>query len=281
MITDLYLQTTIENAIKEDVGEGDHSSLACVPNDRIGSARIIAKEDGVICGINVATAVFKFCDDSVSVKSYKNDGDEIRTGDVILEIKGLSINILKAERTALNFMQRMSGIATETNKYAKKIQQYKAVLIDTRKTTPGLRLIEKYAVNKGGGTNHRMGLYDMIMLKDNHIDYAGGIEKAIKRTRKYLSDNNKHLEIVIEVRDFNELEQVMSCGGVDRIMLDNFNVDDTRKAVMMIDGKFEIESSGGITITNIEDYAKTGVDYISVGAVTHRIKSLDLSLKAI
>lgn len=278
MIPEKYLLRVISQAIEEDLGDGDHSSLCCIPENIFGKAKLIAKQNGIVCGIDIAEKVFKFCHENIEIRKYKNDGDIISTGDIILDVYGSKAKILQAERTALNFMQRLSGIASETNIYTKELEGLKTKLLDTRKTTPGLRLLEKYAVKKGGGENHRIGLYDMIMLKDNHIDFAGGIEKAILNANKYLIENSKNLKIEIEVRNFEELNQVLNIGKIDRIMLDNFSVEDTKKAVDKINNRFEIESSGGITIKNIRDYAMCGVDYISVGAITHQIKSLDLSL---
>lgn len=281
MIPEKYLTRLIEQALNEDIGDGDHTSLACIPHSAIGKAQLIAKEPGIICGISVAEKVFEMCSPKIIVRNFFSDGMKVMTGDVIMEIEGPEIKILEAERTALNFMQRMSGIATQTNKFVEKIKKYGTVLLDTRKTSPGLRLIEKYAVKTGGGQNHRMGLFDMIMLKDNHIDFAGGIEKSIKLANDYLKKNNKKLKIIVEVRNFIELEKVLNTGNINRIMLDNFSVEDTKKAVNLINNKFETESSGGINLENIKDYAQTGVNYISVGAITHKVESLDLSLKAV
>ncbi len=281
MIPEKYLTRLIQRALNEDIGDGDHTSLACIPPDANGKAQIIIKEKGIICGIEVAEKVFKICSQDINVHKLFNDGMSVMLGDVIMEVEGPQIKILEAERTALNFMQRMSGIATETNKYTQKIKNFSTRLLDTRKTSPGQRLIEKYAVKIGGGQNHRIGLFDMIMLKDNHIDFAGGIEKAINLANDYLKRNNKKLEIVIEVRSFRELEEVLKTGNINRIMLDNFSVKDTKKAQSLIDNKFETESSGGISLDNIKDYAQTGVNYISVGAITHKVQSLDMSLKAV
>lgn len=271
----------IDIAIKEDVGDGDHSSLACIPKDAHGKAQLLVKENGLIAGIELAKLIFKQFDSSLQFTQILNDGDTIEIGDIAFSIEGKSQSILKAERLVLNFMQRMSGIATKTNHYVKLLNGLNTKILDTRKTTPGLRKIEKMAVKIGGGMNHRMGLYDMIMIKDNHIDYAGGISEAIKNTVNYLKDNNKTLKIEIEVRNLEELNEVLVCGKIDRIMLDNFSYKDLKTAVKLIDKKYETEASGGITEQTIKNYAECGVDFISVGALTHQINSLDLSLKAV
>lgn len=265
-------------ALREDIGDGDHSTLACIPSDAEGTAKMVAKQDGVLCGQEVGFRVFQMVDPTLKVALLKQDGDSITKGDVVMTVSGHSGSILTAERTALNFMQRMSGIATETRRMVSMLDGLQTRLLDTRKTTPNMRLLEKYAVACGGGTNHRIGLYDMIMLKDNHIDFAGGIESAIDRTRQYLKEKNKPLKIEIEVRDLDELQRVLDHGGVDRIMLDNFDVPTLREAVRRIDHRYETEASGGITDATLRSYAETGVDFISVGALTHHIKSLDLSL---
>ena len=270
----------IDIAIREDLGSGDHSSLSCIPETETGKAKLLVKQSGIIAGVELAKLVFAKIDNNLHIETFINDGDTINPGDIVFQVSGKVHSILQAERLVLNFMQRMSGIATLTNKYAEKIKDLPTKLLDTRKTTPGLRHIEKMAVVIGGGKNHRMGLYDMVMLKDNHIDYAGGIEKAILQTKKYLNQKNLNIPIEVEVRNFNELNQVIKTGGVQRIMLDNFSIEDTKKAVEIIHGQFETESSGGITIENLRNYALCGVDYISVGALTHQINSLDLSLKA-
>jgi len=277
----INLDEIIDIAIKEDIGDGDHSSLSCIPVSAIGKARLLVKENGILAGVEIAVKVIKKIDENIKIKIFLTDGAKIKIGDIVFEIEGKVHSILQAERLILNIMQRMSGIATQTNFYANKIADLKTKVLDTRKTTPGVRYLEKLAVKIGGGENHRMGLYDMIMLKDNHVDFAGGIEKAILATNNYLKSNNKELKIEIEVRNLEELQQVLNCGKVDRIMLDNFNIETTKKAVEMIAGKYETESSGGITIETLRDYAECGVDYISIGALTHQIKSLDLSLKAI
>lgn len=272
------LDELIRMALQEDIGDGDHSTLACIPADSEGSAKMVAKQDGILCGAEVGKRVFQFVDKTLNVTLLKKDGDAVAKGDVVMLVEGHSGSILTAERTALNFMQRLSGIATETHRMVSMLKGLNTKLLDTRKTTPNMRLLEKYAVACGGGTNHRIGLYDMIMLKDNHIDFAGGIEAAIDRTRNYLKEKNKNLRIEIEVRNLDELQRVLDHGGVDRIMLDNFDVPTLREAVRRIDHRFETEASGGITDQTLRPYAETGVDFISVGALTHHIKSLDLSL---
>lgn len=279
-MTKQLLEDFIINALNEDIGDGDHSSLACIPATAQGKAKLIAKEEGILAGVEVGEAIFKYVDSEFSIKRLINDGTHIKPGDVILEISGSSQTLLKCERLVLNVMQRMSGIATRTNEYVKVLEGLNTKILDTRKTTPGMRFLEKEAVKIGGGTNHRMGLYDMIMLKDNHIDFAGGVEKAINAVHSYLETKGKKLKVEVEVRDMEELNEVIRVGKVDRVMLDNFSVEMTKEAVKLIDGKFEIESSGGITMDTFRAYAETGVDYISVGALTHHIKSLDLSLVA-
>lgn len=274
------LNDFIENSLKEDIGDGDHSSLACIPASAKGKAKLIAKEEGILAGVEVAEAILNYVDPKTEVTIFLKDGAPIKAGDVVLELSGISQTLLKTERLILNVMQRMSGIATQTNRYVKLLEGTKTKVLDTRKTTPGMRLLEKEAVRIGGGTNHRMGLYDMIMLKDNHIDFAGGIEKAINAVHAYLKSTGKDLKIEVEVRDFTELEEVLRVGQIDRVMLDNFSIEMTEKAVKLINGRYEIESSGGITMDTFRDYAQTGVDFISVGALTHHIKSLDLSLVA-
>jgi nicotinate-nucleotide pyrophosphorylase (carboxylating) len=271
----------IELAVNEDFGDGDHSSFACIPTDAQGVAQLLIKDEGVLAGIEISQKVIAKIDTNLTVDIFLNDGARIKPGDMAFSLSGKVHSILQAERLILNFMQRMSGIATETAKYADLISDLKTKVLDTRKTTPGLRYFEKMAVRIGGGTNHRMGLYDMVMLKDNHIDYAGGIENAILKTNHYLKINNKSLPIIIEVRNFEELEAVLKTGQIQRILLDNFSVDDTRKAVQMISGRFETESSGGINLETIRNYALCGVDFVSIGALTHGFKSLDMSLKAV
>ena len=272
------LDELIVMALREDVGDGDHSTLACIPSDAVGTAKMVAKQDGILCGAEVGERVFALVDSSLKICLLKHDGDAVAKGDIIMTVEGHSGSILTAERTALNFMQRLSGIATETNRMVKMLEGLNTKLLDTRKTTPNMRLLEKYAVKCGGGTNHRIGLYDMVMLKDNHIDFAGGIEAAIDRTRQYLKEKDKDLRIEIEVRDLDELQRVLDHGGVDRIMLDNFTPELLAEAVKRIGGRYETEASGGITEATLRRYAETGVDFISVGALTHHIKSLDISL---
>ena len=279
-MSDNKLRSFIVNALAEDTGDGDHSSLASVPAATEGRARLLIKENGIISGLRVAREVFSITDPSLSVKILLNDGDRVKYGDIALTVAGKVQSILRAERLVLNIMQRMSGIATSTSLYTEKIKDTRARITDTRKTTPGMRALEKEAVRTGGGVNHRMGLYDMIMLKDNHIDYAGGITAAIQRTKDYLRERRLDLRIEVEARSINEVKEILEAGGVDRIMLDNFNIADTKEAVALIAGRTETESSGGITLENVRDYALCGVDYISIGALTHHIKSLDMSLKA-
>lgn len=275
-----YLLKHIELSLSEDIGDGDHSSLACISKNETNKAKLVAKEEGIICGIDIAREVYALVDKSIKFTAMMKDGDRIKKGDIIFRVEGSAIGILTSERTALNYMQRLSGIATSTNEYVELIKGTSTKLLDTRKTTPSMRLFEKYAVKVGGGYNHRIGLYDMIMLKDNHIDFAGGVENAITKTKEYLKNLGKELKIEVEVRSMEELERVLKIGGVDRIMLDNFTPELLQKAVERIGGKYETESSGGINKNTILNFAKTGVDFISVGALTHQIKSLDLSLIA-
>lgn len=275
------LEQDIKHWLAEDIGDGDHTTLCCIPADAMGRSRLIVKDTGIIAGIEVAKKVFEIFDKELRITQYMHDGDEVKPKDIAFEVEGKVRSLLQTERLMLNIMQRMSGIATRTREYVKLLEGTRTRILDTRKTTPGLRMLEKEAVLIGGGCNHRIGLYDMILLKDNHIDFAGGISQAIDRANKYLKDNNKNLKVEIEVRNFDELNEVLASGNVNRIMLDNFSVADTRKAVEIIGGRFETESSGGITETTIREYALAGVDYISVGALTHSIKSLDMSFKAI
>ena len=265
----------------EDIGDGDHTTLSCIPADAMGKSQLIIKENGVLAGIAIAREIFKAFDPELKMTVFIEDGTEVKVGDVAFVVEGKIQSLLQTERLMLNIMQRMSGVATRTREYVKLLEGTKTNVLDTRKTTPGLRLLEKEAVKIGGGVNHRIGLYDMILLKDNHVDFAGGIDKAIQRAKAYLQSKGKDLKIEIEVRNFDELSQVMSIGGVDRIMLDNFSVENTRKAVEIINGKYETESSGGITFETLRQYAECGVDYISVGALTHSVKSLDMSFKAV
>ncbi|MBP1616212.1 MAG: nadC [Bacteroidetes bacterium] len=271
----------IELAYQEDIGDGDHATLSSIPDDARGTAKLLIKETGILAGVDIANRVLHHFDPELDVKVFIFDGAEVTPGDIVFIVSGRIHSLLQAERLVLNIMQRMSGIATMTKLYKNQLVGTNAQILDTRKTTPGMRLLEKEAVKIGGGLNHRIGLYDMILLKDNHVDFAGGIKHAIEGAKRYLRENNKHLEIEIEVRNFDELHQVLSIGGVDRIMLDNFSVDDTRRAVEIVAGKVALESSGGINLDTIRDYALCGVDYISVGALTHSVKSLDMSLKAI
>ena len=270
----------IDNALREDIGDGDHSSLSCVPVDAIGNAKLIIKDNGIIAGVELAERIFHRFDPKLEVTILIKDGSIVKVGDIALEVKGSSRSILATERLVLNFMQRMSGIATQTNKIVKLLEGCSTKLLDTRKTTPGIRFMEKWAVRIGGGYNHRFALYDMIMLKDNHIDYAGGIPQAIKRTNEYLKSTGKKLKIEVEVRDEDELKQVLEFGNVDRIMLDNFTPERIKAVLPTIPAIYETEASGGITIDTIREFAETGVDFISVGALTHSFNSLDMSLKA-
>lgn len=269
-----------KNALKEDVNSGDFTTLSCVPKNSNGKAILIAKENGIIAGIDIAKKFYNFYNNEINVKTFFNDGDKIKNGDIVFELSAKSQDILTTERIALNIIQRMSGIATTTNRFVEKIKNTKSKILDTRKTTPGFRFFEKEAVRIGGGVNHRFGLFDMIMIKDNHIDFAGGIEPAIVKTLEYLKLNNLNLKIEIEARNFNEIKEILRLGKIHRIMIDNFTPDDCKLAVNLINNKFETEASGGINIDTVIDYANTGVDYISVGALTHNYKSLDLSLKA-
>lgn len=273
-------QEFIAAALKEDIGSGDHSTLSSIAPDAMGKAVLKVKEDGILAGVQLAQDIFHYLEPEATFTIYKNDGDVVKYGDIAFEVAAKVHTILQAERLSLNCMQRMSGIATLTNQYVQKLKGYKTRILDTRKTTPLFRSFEKLAVKIGGGENHRMGLYDMVMLKDNHIDFCGGIEKAIEKTRQYLKDNNLDLKIEVETRTIDDVKRVLATGGIDRIMLDNYTPELMVEAVKLIDGKYETEASGGITIENIEAYAKTGVDFISVGAIIHHAVSMDLSLKA-
>lgn len=275
------IQELIRLALKEDIADGDHTTLSTIPASAKGKVQLIVKEDGVLAGVEIAKQIFHTFDPDLKMTIFIQDGSEVVYGDIAFTVEGKVRSLLQTERLILNVMQRMSGIATTTRKYMKKLKGTKTRILDTRKTTPGIRMLEKEAVKIGGGTNHRIGLFDMILLKDNHIDFAGGIENAIHRAKEYLKEKSKSLPIEVEVRNMDELQEALRIGGVDRIMLDNFNVVDTRKAVEVVNGRYEIESSGGITFDTIRDYAETGVDYISVGALTHSVKSLDMSLKAV
>ena len=271
----------ITNAIREDVGDGDHSSLACIPEEAMGTAKLLVKDEGIIAGIDFAKQVFNYVDPGLQLDIKINDGSPVKYGDVCFFVSGLSQSILKSERLVLNAMQRMSAIATKTNKYVKLLEGTNTKILDTRKTTPGLRALEKWAVKIGGGENHRFALYDMIMLKDNHIDFSGGITEAIETTKSYLRDNKMSLKIIVEARNLEEIEEILRSEGVYRILIDNFNYEDTRKAVKLIGSKCLTESSGGITLETARKYADCGVDYISSGALTHSVHNMDLSLKAI
>ena len=271
----------IVSSLKEDVGDGDHTSLATIPPDTTGKAKLLVKDYGILAGVELAAEIFHVVDSQLKLNIFLEDGAKIKPLDIAFEVEGNVQSILKAERLVLNCMQHMSGVATKTREIVDILKGTNTKVLDTRKTTPGMRYLEKWAVRIGGGVNHRFGLYDMILIKDNHVDYAGGIREAIESARRYVADLNKKLAIEIEVRNIEEVEQVLQTGGVDRILLDNFNYSDLSDAVDMIEGRYITEASGGITIDNIREYAACGVDYISVGALTHSVKSLDLSLKAI
>ena len=275
-----HIHQFIQNALTEDVGDGDHTSRSTIPQGTQGKAKLIIKEDGILAGTELAVEIFKVVDPQLQVQVLLNDGAVVQVGEIALTVSGSTHSILIAERLVLNCMQRMSGIATKTHRIVELLKDTKTKILDTRKTTPGLRALEKWAVSIGGGVNHRIGLYDMILIKDNHVDYAGGISNAILSAKQYLSENNKSLQIEIEVRNLEELKQVLAVGGVDRIMLDNFNFENLRAAVQLIAGRFVTEASGGITEENVAEYAACGVDFISMGALTHSVKSLDMSLKA-
>ncbi|HIX85467.1 MAG TPA: carboxylating nicotinate-nucleotide diphosphorylase [Candidatus Parabacteroides intestinigallinarum] len=277
---DKLIDDLIKLAFAEDIGDGDHTTLCCIPETAMGKSHLIVKEDGVLAGVEMARRIFHDFDPSLKMTVFIPDGSEVKKGDIAFEVEGKVRSLLQTERLMLNVMQRMSGVATTTRKYVKALEGTKTRVLDTRKTTPGMRMMEKEAVRLGGGTNHRIGLFDMILLKDNHVDFAGGIEQAITRAHNYLKEKGKNLKIEIEVRNFDELEQVLRVGGVDRIMLDNFDIERTKEAVRRVGGRYEIESSGGITFDTLRDYAECGVDYISVGALTHSVKSLDMSFKA-
>lgn len=270
----------IDLSFAEDIGDGDHTTLCCIPEDAEGASQLIIKEDGILAGIEVAKEVFRRFDPTMQVEVLINDGARVKHGDIAMIVRGKVRSLLQTERLMLNIMQRMSGIATMTNKYVERLKGTHTRVLDTRKTTPGMRMLEKQAVKIGGGCNHRIGLFDMILLKDNHVDFSGGIANAIHRCHDYLKARNLDLKIEIEVRNFDEINQVLATGGVNRIMLDNFSVEDTKKAVDLIAGRYETESSGGITFDTLRQYAECGVDYISVGALTHSVKGLDMSFKA-
>ncbi len=275
-----FVDDLIELCIREDIGDGDHTSLACIPADEHGRMRLLCKQEGVIAGIEIAQIVLRRLDPEMHFEQILHDGDRVRPGDVAFYVSGRLRSLLQAERILLNIMQRMSGVATQTAVYVKRLEGLHTRVLDTRKTTPGMRVLDKMAVKIGGGENHRMGLFDMILLKDNHIDFAGGIEKAIRRVRDYLAERGRQLPIECEVRTLEDIDKVFAAGGVDRIMFDNFTPEMTRRAVEKVAGRCETESSGGITLDTIREYAECGVDFISVGALTHQIRSLDMSLKA-
>ena len=270
----------IDLSFAEDIGDGDHTTLCCIPDTAMGKSHLLIKEDGILAGVEVAKRVFARFDPTMQVEVLINDGAHVKKGDIAMVVTGKVRSLLQTERLMLNIMQRMSGIATMTAKYVERLKGTKTHVLDTRKTTPGMRMLEKQAVKIGGGMNHRIGLFDMILLKDNHVDFAGGIANAINRCHEYLKEKGLDLKIEIEVRNFDELRQAMECGGINRIMLDNFSVEDTKKAVEIVAGRYETESSGGITFDTIRDYAECGVDFISVGALTHSVKGLDMSFKA-
>lgn len=274
------LNIIIQNGIREDIGHGDYSSLACISDDTIGKAKLLVKDTGIIAGVEFAKMIFKKVDSSLKIETFINDGSLVKPGDVVFNVIGNSQSILKAERLVLNSMQRMSAIATKTNKFAQVLQGTKTKVLDTRKTTPGFRACEKWAVKIGGGENHRFALYDMIMLKDNHNDFAGGITNAINKTKDFLHSNKLDLKIIVEARNCDEIKEILESDGIYRILIDNFNITDTQKAIKLIGDKCLTESSGNITISNIRNYAECGVDYVSCGALTHSVHNMDLSLKA-
>ncbi|MCQ2218575.1 MAG: carboxylating nicotinate-nucleotide diphosphorylase [Paludibacteraceae bacterium] len=280
MIENDLIESLLNLAFAEDIGDGDHSTLSCIPADKKGKAKLLIKEPGVLAGVEVAKKVFHKFDPDLKIEVFINDGAEVKPGDIAFIVEGKDQSLLQTERTVLNIMQRMSGIATTTRKYVKLLDGLHTRVLDTRKTTPGLRVLEKMAVKIGGGVNHRMGLFDMVMLKDNHVDFAGGIEKAVNKTKAYLKEKGKNLKIEVEVRNLDELRQALAVGGVDRVMFDNFDIPTTKEAVKIVNGQVETESSGGITIDTLRSYAECGVDFISVGALTHSVKGLDMSLKA-
>ena len=277
---DKLIDDLIKLAFAEDIGDGDHTTLCCIPETAMGKSQLIIKEDGVLAGVEMAKRIFHDFDPELKMTVFIQDGAEVKKGDIAFVVEGKIQSLLQTERLMLNVMQRMSGIATTTRKYAKALEGTKTHVLDTRKTTPGMRILEKMAVKIGGGVNHRIGLFDMILLKDNHVDFAGGIDKAINRAKEYCKEKGKDLKIEIEVRNFDELQQVLDLGGIDRIMFDNFTPEMTKKAVDMVGGRYETESSGGITFDTLRDYAECGVDFISVGALTHSVKGLDMSFKA-
>jgi len=275
------IELIIANAVREDVGEGDHSSLACIPHDAMGRAKLLVKDKGIIAGVEFARKVFDYIDPGLQLEVLIEDGQPVNRGDIVFFVKGASQSVLKAERLVLNGMQRMSAIATKTNEFVQKLKGTKTQILDTRKTTPGIRALEKWAVRIGGGGNHRFALYDMIMLKDNHIDFAGGISLAIEKTRTYLKNNDLDLRIIVEARNLEEIREILEHEDIYRILIDNFSFEDTRKAIKLINNKCQTESSGGITLDSVRKYADCGVDFVSSGALTHSIYNMDLSLKAV
>jgi len=280
MINNQLIDSLISIALQEDIGEGDHTTLSCIPHELEGRAQLLVKQAGILCGVEVAKKIYQTFDPTLRIDVLLNDGTPIKKGDVAFTVHGKIISILQTERLVLNFMQRLSGIATQTNEYVKLLEGTNTKILDTRKTTPGMRLLEKYAVTTGGGENHRIGLYDMILIKDNHIDYAGGVTAAITMTKEYLLYNNLDLKIVVEARTMQDIAEILTFTDIYRILIDNFTPEQTKEAIAFINGRCKTESSGGITKESIRAYAEAGVDYISVGALTHQIKSLDLSLKA-
>lgn len=278
---DKEIEIIISNAVREDVGEGDHSSLACIPEDARGKAKLLVKDNGIIAGVSFAKMVFNYIDKDLKIETLIEDGQKVKKKDIVFYVEGSSRSILMAERLVLNAMQRMSAIATKTNEYAEILKGTKTKILDTRKTTPGIRALEKWAVRIGGGENHRFGLYDMVMLKDNHIDFAGGVSAAIQKTKKYLQEKKLDLKIIVEARNLTEIEEILQHDGIFRILIDNFNFEQTRKAVQLINNKCQTESSGGITLETVRTYADCGVDFVSSGALTHSIYNMDLSLKAV
>ena len=281
MNQEIFIDNLIDLAIAEDIGDGDHSSLACIPPEAKGKMKLLIKQDGILAGVEIAIRIFKKIDEQLKTTVLLQDGTAVKIGDIAFYVEGAEQSMLRAERIVLNVMQRMSGIATQTAIYVNELSGLKTHVLDTRKTTPGMRILDKMAVKIGGGENHRMGLFDMIMLKDNHIDFSGGVENAIKKAQDYLKTNNRQIPIEVEVRSIDDIQTVLRVGGVQRVMFDNFDIPTTREAVKLINGIYETESSGGITLENLRAYAECGVDYISVGALTHQIKSLDMSLKAV
>ena len=275
------LELIISNAIREDVGDGDHSSLACIPKEAKGKAKLLVKEAGIIAGVEMAKRIFGYVDSALKVETLINDGETVKYGDVVFYVEGSSQSILKSERLVLNVMQRMSAIATKTKEFAKLLEGTKTKILDTRKTTPGIRAIEKWAVKIGGGENHRFALYDMIMLKDNHTDFAGGVSKAIEKTKSYLKENSLDLKIIVEARSIEEIKEILKHEGIHRILIDNFDFEETKKAVQLIGNKCQTESSGGINLESVRKYAECGVDYVSSGSLTHSVYNMDLSLKAV